>query len=51
MEFRTGSFDRLIGNGWVREALEDGDEVETIEARWRDGLEAFKARREAHLLY
>jgi uncharacterized protein YbbC (DUF1343 family) len=51
MEFRTRSFDRLIGNGWVREALEDGSEVESIEARWRDELEAFKARREAHLLY
>lgn len=51
LEFRTSSFDRLVGNGWVREALESGSNVESIETRWRGGLEAFKAKREAHLLY
>ena len=51
LEFRANSFDRLIGNSWVREALEEGSDVESIEARWQGELEVFKARREAYLLY
>ncbi len=51
LEFRAEAFDRLIGNSWVREALENGSDVESIEARWQGELEAFKGKREGYLLY
>ncbi len=51
LEFRTEAFDRLIGNSWVREALEEGSDVESIEARWQGELEVFKKKRETYLLY
>lgn len=51
IEFRVEAFDRLIGNGWVREALEKGDDLDSIQERWSTGLEAFKKTRERYLLY
>lgn len=44
-------FDNLIGNGWIREAIENGESVESMKAQWQDGLNEFKETREAYLLY
>ncbi|WP_173917930.1 exo-beta-N-acetylmuramidase NamZ domain-containing protein [Halobacillus sp. Marseille-Q1614] len=44
-------FDNLIGNGWVREAIENGESVEEIQAQWQDELIEFKEVRENYLLY
>ncbi len=44
-------FDNLIGNGWVREAIEDGDSVEEIQAEWEEELNEFKKVRKQYLLY
>ncbi|MDR7074146.1 exo-beta-N-acetylmuramidase NamZ family protein [Fictibacillus barbaricus] len=44
-------FDLLIGNGWVREAIESGSSVEDIVSRYNDELEQFKKLREKYLLY
>ncbi|WP_188379141.1 exo-beta-N-acetylmuramidase NamZ family protein [Halobacillus andaensis] len=44
-------FDNLIGNGWVREAIENGESVEEIKAEWEDELNEFKEIREQYLLY
>lgn len=49
--FREKGFDRLCGNSWVREMLQDGAEVETIASRWQERLEEFKSTREKYLLY
>ncbi|UOQ95689.1 DUF1343 domain-containing protein [Halobacillus shinanisalinarum] len=44
-------FDNLIGNGWVREAIESGQSVEEMQERWQEDLEEFKEVREEYLLY
>ncbi|RWZ52157.1 DUF1343 domain-containing protein [Halobacillus fulvus] len=44
-------FDNLIGNGWVREAIENGESVESIVDRWQDDLSEFKEVREQYLIY
>jgi uncharacterized protein YbbC (DUF1343 family) len=44
-------FDILIGNSWVRNAIEDNDSISTIKQRWQDGLRNFRHRRKKHLLY
>lgn len=44
-------FDILIGNSWVRQAIENNDSISTIKAQWQDGLKEFKQRRKKHLLY
>lgn len=44
-------FDNLVGNGWVREAIENGKSVEEITSQWQDELEEFKQVREDYLLY
>ncbi len=44
-------FDNLIGNGWVREAIESGKSVEWMEKQWQDELNEFKKLREEYLLY
>ncbi|WP_221566790.1 exo-beta-N-acetylmuramidase NamZ domain-containing protein [Alkalihalobacillus sp. TS-13] len=44
-------FDLLIGNGWVRDAIEEGQSVKEIKAQWQDDLEQFKNTREQYLLY
>jgi len=44
-------FDRLAGVDWLRAAIEAGQPLEDIEARWEHGLAAFAERREAYLLY
>ncbi|WP_261134297.1 DUF1343 domain-containing protein [Bacillus sp. Marseille-Q3570] len=44
-------FDLLIGNGWVRDAIEEGQSVKEIKSQWQDDLEQFKNTREQYLLY
>lgn len=48
---RPPFFDLLIGNGWVRPALDQGVPVEEIVSRWRADLEEFEMRCKPHLLY
>jgi uncharacterized protein YbbC (DUF1343 family) len=44
-------FDLLTGNGWIREAIENGQSVEEIKAQWEDELNQFKQVREQYLIY
>jgi uncharacterized protein YbbC (DUF1343 family) len=44
-------FDLLIGNGWVREAIESGSSVEDIVSRYDEELQQFKKLRKKYLLY
>lgn len=44
-------FDNLMGNGWVREAIEEGKPVEEISSQWQKELEQFNQTREDYLLY
>nr|WP_281974935.1 DUF1343 domain-containing protein [Halobacillus litoralis] len=44
-------FDYLIGNGWVREAIEEGTPVEEIQKEWKRELKDFKKVRRQYLLY
>ncbi|SDE79962.1 Uncharacterized conserved protein YbbC, DUF1343 family [Bhargavaea beijingensis] len=47
----TNFFDNLIGNGWIREGIENGMTVEEMKAEWEEELEAFKKVRKNYLLY
>ena len=44
-------FDNLIGNGWIRGAIENGDSVESMVSEWQDELQAFKDVRRDYLIY
>ncbi|MDO6657326.1 DUF1343 domain-containing protein [Anaerobacillus sp. 1_MG-2023] len=44
-------FDLLVGNGWIREGIENGDSVKKMEKQWEDDLKDFKEVREDYLLY
>jgi len=44
-------FDILIGNSWVRKALERGRSVAEIERRWQKRLKTFNKIREKYILY
>jgi len=44
-------FDRLVGNGWLREAIEGQQSLADIEARWQNGLSEFETIRQRYLLY
>lgn len=44
-------FDNLIGNGWIREAIENGESVEYIVDQWQDDLDMFKEVRRDYLIY
>jgi uncharacterized protein YbbC (DUF1343 family) len=44
-------FDILIGNAWVRDAIENNDTVAAIKKKWQGGLKQFKNRRKKYLLY
>ncbi|SDP29974.1 exo-beta-N-acetylmuramidase NamZ family protein [Halobacillus aidingensis] len=44
-------FDLLVGNGWIREAIENGESVEDMKDRWEDGLKDFNKVRKHYLLY
>ncbi|CAH0344221.1 DUF1343 domain-containing protein [Bacillus sp. CECT 9360] len=44
-------FDLLIGNGSIREAIEDGQTVDEIKQTWEPGLDQFIEKRKQYLLY
>ena len=44
-------FDRLAGNGWIRQSIEHGESVDAMEARWQPELSRFKEIRKRYLLY
>jgi uncharacterized protein YbbC (DUF1343 family) len=44
-------FDNLMGNGWVREAIEEGKSVEEISHKWQEELDQFNQTRKQYLLY
>lgn len=50
-EGEHGHFDLLIGNGWVRKALDAGEPVEAILAAWAEAEQAFAEERRPFLLY
>jgi uncharacterized protein YbbC (DUF1343 family) len=50
-EFKNGHFDALIGNDWIRQAIEHGVPVAKIRARWQQRLDQFKQIRSHYLLY
>ncbi|WP_156882609.1 DUF1343 domain-containing protein [Halalkalibacillus halophilus] len=51
-QFREDNFfDNLIGNGWVQEAIEEGQSVEEIRLQWQNDLKEFKKTRKDYLLY
>jgi uncharacterized protein YbbC (DUF1343 family) len=49
--FRPGQFDRLAGGPELRAAVERGEPVSAVAARWREELKRFRERRRAFLLY
>ncbi len=44
-------FDILIGNSWIRRAIETGGSVDSMRKKWIEGLERFKRKRKQYLLY
>lgn len=47
----TPFFDNLIGNGWIRPAIENGMTVEEMESRWKKDLKEFEKVRKKYLMY
>ncbi|MCM3758548.1 DUF1343 domain-containing protein [Sporosarcina aquimarina] len=47
----TPFFDNLIGNGWIRPAIEDGMTVKEMESRWKKDLKEFEKVRKKYLMY
>ncbi|GAB3799107.1 DUF1343 domain-containing protein [Virgibacillus kimchii] len=47
----TAFFDNLLGNGWIREAIENGESVDSMVAEWQEELREFKDLRQDYLLY
>ncbi len=47
----TPFFDNLIGNGWIRPAIENGMTVEEMESRWKKDLREFEKVRKKYLMY
>ena len=46
-----GFFDKLAGNAWLRPAIERGDTLDAMQARWQPELGRFEAVRGRYLLY
>ncbi|RLL46976.1 DUF1343 domain-containing protein [Oceanobacillus piezotolerans] len=44
-------FDNLIGNGWIREAIENGESVKDMEKQWKKELKEFEKVRKDYLIY
>jgi len=44
-------FDILVGNSWVRKAIENGRAVTAIQRRWLTALKNFKSLRKKYLIY
>ncbi|MCY8518892.1 DUF1343 domain-containing protein [Bacillus atrophaeus] len=47
----TGSFDKLIGNGWVRTKIEEGADIQEITDAHQKPLKEFKKLRKKYLIY
>jgi beta-N-acetylhexosaminidase len=47
----TSFFDNLIGNSWIREAIQNGESVESMVDEWQGELREFKDLRQDYLLY
>jgi len=50
-EYDKLPIDILLGNGKIREEIEQGESLEQIEAGWQEELEAFGRKRQRYLLY
>ncbi|WP_353853955.1 DUF1343 domain-containing protein [Bacillus sp. Bos-x628] len=48
---QTESFNKLIGNGWVREEINKGTSVKHIMKRYHHDLKTFEKKRKGYLLY
>lgn len=49
--FFTSFFDKLLGQTYVREMIEEGYSEAEIRARWKDEVEEFKQKRLKYLIY
>ncbi len=49
--FKASDFDRLVGNDWVRQDVENGVPVAEMRRRWQAGLSQFEKIRQQYLLY
>ncbi|MBA3440604.1 MAG: DUF1343 domain-containing protein, partial [Pyrinomonadaceae bacterium] len=49
--FDRNPFDIIAGTNKLRDALERGDSLDSIEASWQNGVERFREARTAFLLY
>ncbi|MGW8460790.1 exo-beta-N-acetylmuramidase NamZ family protein [Bacillus atrophaeus] len=47
----TGSFDKLIGNSWVRTKIEEGADIQEITDAYQKPLKEFKKLRKKYLIY
>jgi uncharacterized protein YbbC (DUF1343 family) len=50
-KFFTPFFEKLIGNGSIRQMIEDGKSADDIKRTWADDVERFKVQRSKYLLY
>lgn len=50
-KFFTSFFELLIGDGSIRQMIEDGKSADEIKASWQDDVDKFKAQRQKYLLY
>ncbi|MCM3028079.1 DUF1343 domain-containing protein [Bacillus safensis] len=48
---QTGSFDKLIGNGWIKEEINKGTSVKHIMKRYHHDLKTFEKKRKKYLIY
>ncbi|MCK6165530.1 DUF1343 domain-containing protein [Bacillus pumilus] len=48
---QTGSFDKLIGNGWIKEEINQGTSVKHIMKRYHHDLKSFEKKRKKYLIY
>lgn len=44
-------FDLLVGNGWIRDAIEEGQSVKDMKKEWEDDLNKFLKIRKEYLMY
>lgn len=49
--FDKSDFDRLVGNDWIRQDIENNVPVAKMRARWQPRLEKFEQARKQYLLY
>ena len=47
----SGYFEKLVGNGALRQQLIEGKSVDEIKASWKEDLDTFKQIRKKYLLY